>query len=442
MSTIWNALGMDDRPGAERLAREAGRVGREAIAGLLDPRAWRALGWMLVTVLTRLVLFTVTVALITPALVLCLVGIGIPLTVGVLRAVQAGVAGERRMVAIYDSPVSGRPASSGSLIARFTDADRWREVVFALTAWLLTALGLSLALATWAVPFYLLSVPLWAWAVDSLSWPESIGMAAAGALLLLAAPVVTRWLGDALVRHTEASVGPDRLAQMAEQVREVSENRAEILEAVRGERHRIERNLHDGVQQRLVALGIDLGIARTKVESDPAEAIRLLDDAAAKTQTSIGELRAIGRGLQPAILGDRGLDAALSAIVAMSPVPIRLECSLEVEPPPEIAETAYFAVSEAVTNIMKHSRARTAAVRVAGDSHRLAVEVHDDGLGGATDSPGARSGGLAGMSARVRATGGTFDVVSPRGGPTTVTFALPYPVAPSHPTAPSYPVES
>ncbi len=438
MTAIWNALGMDDRPDASRFVREATwfagetrRLGRDAVAGLVDPRTWRALGWMLLTLTTRLILLTVTVALIVPSLALCLVGIGIPLTVEAHWVVRGEVGLERKLVAMVGSPVPGRPRSTGSLLSRFSNRDRWREVVFALTAWLLTAIGLTVALLGWGVPLYLLSVPLWGWAVESLSWPESIAMAVAGALLLLAAPVPTRWVAEALVRHTEVSVGPDRLAQMAEQVREVSENRAEILEAVRSERKRIERNLHDGVQQRLVALGIDLGIARTKVDEDPAEAIRLLDEAVSKTQTSIAELRTIGRGLQPAVLGDRGLDAALSSVVAMSAVPVRLECDLEIEPPAEIAETAYFAVSEAITNIMKHSRARTASVSVLGDRTALRVEVHDDGEGGATDSPtGHGPGGLNGTAARIRATGGTFAVTSPRGGPTTVTAMLPYPVEP------------
>ena len=115
----------------------------------------------------------------------------------------------------------------------------------------------------------------------------------------------------------------------------------------------------------------------------------------------------------------------------MSAVPVRLECDLEIEPPAEIAETAYFAVSEAITNIMKHSRARTASVSVLGDRTALRVEVHDDGEGGATDSPtGHGPGGLNGTAARIRATGGTFAVTSPRGGPTTVTAMLPYPVEP------------
>ncbi|MGI9616235.1 MAG: sensor domain-containing protein [Acidimicrobiales bacterium] len=394
-----------------------------AVAGLADPQSWRAVSYVSVSVLYRILLFPVVLTLLVTALVLCLIGVGIPLVIAVQLLVNRLLGVDRWLATIVGRTIQGRPPSTGRLMARFRNHDRWREVVFALTSWLPTTLVFAAVVVAWGVPLYLLSVPLWGWAVEALSWPEIILMAAAGAGLLLLSPIASRNLGQLLARYTEWGVGPDRLALLEQQVRDVSQNREEILAAVAGERRRIERNLHDGVQQRLVALGIDLGLAKTKLNTDPEAAGALLDAATKAIRESIGELRVIGRGLHPAILGDRGLDAALSSIVSTSTVPVELRCRLPVNPPAEIQEAAYFVVSEAMTNVMKHSGAKVAVVDVASGETELTISVYDDGRGGATTS----GTGLAGISARVHGFGGTFELSSPPGGPTTVTAVLPYP---------------
>lgn len=396
---------------------------RNAVAGLGDAQSWRAVAYVSASMLTRILLFPISLAMVVTALVLCIVGVGFPLMIGVHLVINRLVAIERWLATIVGRAIPGRPPATGPLMARFRDHNRWREVVFALTSWLPTALVFAAVLSAWGIPLYFLSIPLWGWAVDSLSWPEIILMAAAGAGLLLIAPIVSRSLGLLLVRYTEWSVGPDRIATMEQQVMEVSQNREDILVAVAGERRRIERNLHDGVQQQLVALGIDVGLAQGKLESDPEAASALLAKVSNRIRESIGELRVIGRGLHPAILGDRGLDAALSSIVSTSSVPVELRCELTVNPPAAIQEAAYFVVSEALTNVMKHSRANVAVVDVASGETGLTVSIYDDGRGGATTS----GTGLAGISARVRGFGGTFELSSPPGGPTNVTVALPYP---------------
>jgi signal transduction histidine kinase len=147
-----------------------------------------------------------------------------------------------------------------------------------------------------------------------------------------------------------------------------------------------------------------------------------LRDAQAKNRATIGELRVIGRGLHPAVLDDRGLDAALSAVVSGSPVPVSLSVSPGLEAPIEVAEAAYFVVSEAVANMLKHAKARTASVTVSKSGGSLEVDVHDDGCGGADAQSGT---GLAGIAARVRALDGDLTVSSPRGGPTHVHAELP-----------------
>lgn len=383
------------------------------------------MGYVWAAALTRVALFPIVLALLVVALALCLIGVGFPLVVGVHLIVNRWTRLERKLAMIVGRVIPGRPPSTGSLMDRFRDPNRWREVVFVLTSWLPTTLLFAVVVAAWGIPVYLLSIPLWGWAVDSLAWTEIVPMAMVGAGLILLAPVATGALGQMLARYTEWGVGPDRIALMEQQVREVSQNREEILAAVAGERRRIERNLHDGVQQRLVALGIDLGLAKAKLDSDPKAAAELLEAATATIRESIGELRVIGRGLHPAILGDRGLDAALSSIVSSSAIPVELRCELSINPPAETQEAAYFVVSEALTNVMKHSGANVAVVEVASGETELLVSIYDDGRGGASTS----GTGLAGISARARGLGGTFDLSSPPGGPTTVTVVLPYPPA-------------
>jgi signal transduction histidine kinase len=269
---------------------------------------------------------------------------------------------------------------------------------------------------------YAVSLPFWGWAVG-LSIPASFLLAGTGVLL---APLAAR--GMVGCAHLEAAfarwlLGPDRFAAMQTQVEELTADRRVILDAVAGERRRIERNLHDGVQARLVALGIDLGLAEAMLPERADEAKALVAAAREKARASIGELRVIGRGLHPSILEDRGLDAALSAVVAASPIPIRLRCELAAPPPPAVEEAAYFIVSEAVSNVLKHARARSATIDVTGDDRSMQILVHDDGLGGADATDGT---GLAGIDARVRGLGGAMRIASPAGGPTVVSVELPY----------------
>jgi signal transduction histidine kinase len=442
---IWDTVGMEaghaiatpsDEPVDSSLptAPPSPVTSAEAVPGLVeqwwqrfsvalrDVRTWRAVGYICASALMSLIWLMVSVAVLVPALALCVVGIGFVLTNGALTVLHRLLGTERRRAAWVGITVHRPILAAGSIFDRFRDGNRWRGAVFALTAWLPTLLIFAGLVVVWGVPLYLLSIPLWGWAIDSFSVLEIMGQALAGAGLMFLAPVPTQWLGCLLGRYVDAQLGPDKLAAMQQRVSEVTESRSEILTAVAGERRRIERNLHDGVQQRLVALGIDLGLAQTKIDSDPQQAQSLIADAIRKTRESIGELRSIGRGLHPAILGDRGLDAALSSLVANATVPVELRADLAMPPPPALSEAAYFVVSEALTNVMKHSQARTAAIDVVSTDDALTVAVYDDGRGGASLS----GTGLAGIAARARGLNGSFDLSSPPGGPTTLTVVLPY----------------
>ena len=185
---------------------------------------------------------------------------------------------------------------------------------------------------------------------------------------------------------------------------------------------RIERNLHDGVQQQLVAIGIDLGLATNHLTDDPELARSLIAQARDRVQGSIGELRQLGRGLHPAILEDRGLDAALSAVVAGAPLPISVHVDPRLAVSTDVEETLYFVANEAVANVLKHSHARVASIHVTVVGDVVRITVHDDGRGGADLAGGS---GLAGIRARVRGVDGEFSLVSPEGGPTTISAEVP-----------------
>ncbi|MDP1807620.1 MAG: sensor histidine kinase, partial [Acidimicrobiales bacterium] len=208
---------------------------------------------------------------------------------------------------------------------------------------------------------------------------------------------------------------------LRQRVASVEASRAEVVDAAEAERRRIERDLHDGAQQRLVALAMDLGQAREKLDSDPAEAARLVTEAHEEAKRALTDLRDLVRGIHPAILEDRGLDAALSAVVARCPVPVNLSVSLAARPPAAVESTAYFVVSEALVNVARHSRATRATVSIAGSENRLVIEVTDNGVGGADADRGT---GLAGLGERVEAGGGWLRVISPTGGPTTIMAEL------------------
>jgi signal transduction histidine kinase len=217
----------------------------------------------------------------------------------------------------------------------------------------------------------------------------------------------------ALVRRLLA---PSREEQLAMRVAALAESRAAIVAAVDDERRRIERDLHDGVQQRLVALGMLLGRARRH----PGRP-ELLEQAHEQAQRALVELREVSWRVYPAALDTEGLAAALESVAERAPLPVRISCALNVEPPAEVRAVAWFVVCEAVTNAAKHSGAGKVLVDVVGTASALCVAVTDDGRGGADPT----GGGLAGLARRVAAADGTLTITSPAGGPTVVRAELP-----------------
>ena len=242
---------------------------------------------------------------------------------------------------------------------------------------------------------------------------DTVGWAALSATALL--PFA--FLGG-LVRSHVAHLD----AELRARVEELRASRARLVEASDTERRRLERNLHDGAQARLVGLALLLGHARRRVESDPEETAALLDRGLAELKASLAELRELARGIHPAVLTERGLEPALHAIAARVPVPVTLETDGESRLPAPVEVAAYFVVTEALANVAKYAQATEATVAVRRADGRLTVDVTDDGIGGADASQGS---GLRGLGDRVAALDGTLSLESPPGRGTHLRVEIP-----------------
>ncbi|HWM12476.1 MAG TPA: sensor histidine kinase [Solirubrobacteraceae bacterium] len=213
-----------------------------------------------------------------------------------------------------------------------------------------------------------------------------------------------------------------RARALRERVDDLRHARQRIIAAADAERRRIERDLHDGAQQRMVAVAVTLGLAQSRFESDPAGASELIAQAREEAQLAVKELRELARGIHPAVLSDRGLGAALEALAGRAPVPVEVIGVPEQPIAPDIEAAAYFVTAEALTNVAKYANASSASVTLSLDDGCLRLSVEDDGIGGADPSTGS---GLRGLRDRVDALDGRLDVHSPIGEGTTLTVEMP-----------------
>jgi signal transduction histidine kinase len=221
-------------------------------------------------------------------------------------------------------------------------------------------------------------------------------------------------------RATEEALRRQEIEQA--RTEELRASRVRIVQAADAARRKIERDLHDGAQQRLVALALDVRLARARVERDPASAGEFLEQLGEELAEASAELRELARGIHPAVLTERGLGPAITALADRAPVPVEIVELPEDRLPSAAETTAYFTVSEALTNVAKYAQATHATVRLATEDDALVVEVRDDGVGGAQASTGS---GLSGLADRVGACDGDLSVTSPPGEGTLVRAVLP-----------------
>ena len=427
------------RRAAGRIVRRRGEghipgVLRRTVQLPLTLTPWLDLGYLTLGMLSGGVAFALLLCGPLLGVLLLLTLVGLLKLYGDLWAVRWWANMERRRSALAGLPMpqSRRVWTGRTMLIRLGsavgDPMLWREMVWMA---LLFGVGLACFLAgaiIWFTALGLLTGPLWMWSVpggvdigpfvvDDVWQSLAVGLLAGPPAVILAAWVlrgVTRGqalLAQALLRGDEQ-----------ERITELQVSRAGAVDAAAVELRRIERDLHDGAQARLVALAMDLGMARERLATDPHGAAQLLAGAHEDAKIALTELRDLARGIHPAILTDRGLDAAVSALAARCPVACTVAIDVPERLPAAVESAAYFTVAEALANVAKHSGARRCEIAGGVAAQRLIIEVSDDGRGGAD---AARGTGIAGLRGRIEALDGRLTVRAPHGGGTTLRAELP-----------------
>ncbi len=409
-----------------------------ALRAVVSPATWLAVIHLLAGPFIGVASFvTAVVGIVLGVALLPLLGIGLPVLALALWLCRLFARAERARFAFLlgrDIPAPATPAGRKPRhrMRRFLrSAAAWRNVVYAVVRLPLGLAEAAVVANVWSLGLALLTVPAYNAALPGgaahlsgfrLSGPGPLTLAAlAGLALLLVAPPLTRVLATADAAVTRWLIGSGNRAELAARIGELETSRARVVDAAEAERMRIERDLHDGAQQRLVSLAMELGRAKAKFPTDPEAAAAIVGQAHEQAKEALTELRNLVRGVHPPVLTDRGLDAALSGLAALCPVPVTVRVDLPVRPSASVEAIAYFVVAEALTNVAKHARASHAEVTVSRSGDLLKMTVCDDGIGGA-DPAGQ---GLSGLAARVAGVDGRLVLTSPAGGPTLIEAVLP-----------------
>jgi signal transduction histidine kinase len=427
----------------------SGNAVARALRAPFEARTWRETLHLLLNLPVGIATFTAIVTMFATGFGLFITLIGIPLlflTIYVSRWMGAVERVRARVLLGIDVPRPYRPDPQSDKwwrvpVARISDPATWLEVGYHLLLLPLGILTFTVVLTAWSLALGFVTSPLYGWSVPDqlrIGWVEPSAPDVAslfrgwvidtpveyvivvliGIAIFLITPWIVRGLATANRYLVRGMIGSDVFARE----RTLTESRAAAVDLAAEDRRRIERDLHDGVQQRLVSLAMDLGRAREKLDTDPDRAKELVAEAHEEAKLAIGDVRDLARGIHPAVLTDRGLDAALSSLAARSTIPVEVRVDVAERPPASVETAAYFVVSEALANIAKHARAAKAVVTVRRAGDRLTVQVQDDGVGGATVVEGS---GLAGLRDRVRAIDGELHLLSPRGGPTVLMVEIP-----------------
>ncbi|MDO8189108.1 sensor histidine kinase [Conexibacter sp. JD483] len=401
-------------------------------------RWWRDFAFHSVGSVTSVVGFTLWVTAVSITLSLLIFVIGLFVALASFYCFRWFARLERRRAAlVLDGPIGERyrdaPRGSGwfqKLKFMSKDPATWKDFTWCLLAGTIGFAISWLALILWGLVVGLVTLPAWYWAlpadanvglweVDTL--PRALLTMLVGIALVPVCGWLSRLLTIAELAMMRPLLRPSRQEQLSERVEVLTRTRAGAVNAQAAELQRIERDLHDGAQARLVALALNLGMAEDKFDSDPEQARELLAEARGEAKTALTELRDLARGIHPPILSDRGLESAVTALAARSPLAVTIEAELPARLPPAVEAAAYFVVAEALANATKHSRALRVLVRLTVRGERLVVEVADDGVGGA-DPDGS---GLVGLRRRIEALDGELHVVSPRSSGTTLHAEVP-----------------
>ncbi|RSM68301.1 sensor histidine kinase [Kibdelosporangium aridum] len=406
------------------------------------PTRLQLFGWSL-ALIGMMVPLNVLLALMLTSIGLTFVWIGFPLTLGVVAVLRAFTNVHRQQAGWIlgteiERPYRARVPGHGMyrrVLDIIGDPATWRDI-----AWLFveSAAGSALAITNFALlvgGIGHITLATWWWALPADADVNLLGFLSVnstasaifvgvpvGVLYVViwyhASPYLMRaqaWLTASLLAPTEA-------ARLANRVQQLTVSRADTVDTQAAELRRIERDLHDGAQARLVALGMSLGMAEETVARDPAAARELLAEARAASSQALAELRDLVRGIHPPVLADRGLDGAIQALVLANPLKTDVEIDIPGRLSAPVESAAYFAVAETLTNVAKHASASKAWIRLTYDDGKLTVLVGDDGRGGADASGGT---GLRGIERRLSAFDGTLVVSSPIGGPTVIVMSVP-----------------
>jgi signal transduction histidine kinase len=377
--------------------------------------------------------------------------LGIPVLVATIYVARGFAEVERvRIPAVLGRPrvrahYKSAPDGWRKLVAPLGDGQGWLDVLHGIVRFPVTVAAFCIVFTWWVTALAGLTVALWDWAIprgeDNTDLPELLGLGSdagtrilfymgVGLLCALTLPLVVRacalaeaWLAYAMLNGVAGLRG-----QVEELTGERAAAQAQTAAAVSAEAtalRRLERDIHDGPQQRLVRLAVDLGRAQHQISTDPQAAQQTVEEALGQAREALGELRTLSRGIAPPILTDRGLPAALAALAARSTVPVSLDVPAMRRLHPLIEQTAYFTVAEALANVAKHSQASRCWV-IIELADQMVVSVTDDGVGGAHIAKGH---GLAGLADRLHSAGGELRVSSPPGGPTEIRAELPWPTA-------------
>jgi signal transduction histidine kinase len=395
----------------------------------IHPATWYANGAIILGLFVGTFAFAAILTLISTGLTVLLAGIGVLFIALAIEGSRLFARVERWRVFVGEAE---RPAAHpyrplrGNVVdilrAEFADEARWRDMLYVGVNLPLAIIEFLVVGLAWTAALVTLTMPVWfdPPAIAPPAWLGSI----AGVVLLFVAASLSQLV---IALHRQVVVGllcTSESRELRRQVETLRKSRSAVLDVEASELARIERDLHDGAQQRLVRLSMDLGLASERIDADPIGAKELVHEGQEQARQALADIRQLVRGIAPSILLDRGLVPAIESITGGGP--IRTAVISELAPgerlPSPVERAAYFVVSEALANVAKHSGATRCEVRCRLDGAQQVVEVWDDGKGGAEIESG---GGLAGLANRVAGVDGAFSVSSPVGGPTLVRAEIP-----------------